>query len=119
LLTTDIIIDVLLRSRKSSAIISIDFSFHYKNSGINSDRFSSADNAIMKDKISYNLELNNFLIICSGYSNIALIRFIYIKKESLNIYSAVEIYTLSDLRSGTPLKLENIKKEDKTRFRVL
>jgi hypothetical protein len=73
----------------------------------------------MKNKIFYNLKLNNFLIICSGYSNIALSRFIYAEKESLNIYFVIEIYTLSGSRSGISLKLKDIKKEDKARFRVL
>jgi hypothetical protein len=72
----------------------------------------------MKDKTLRNLELNNFLIICSGYSNTALFRFIYIKKESLNIYSVIEIYTLSGLRSGISLKLKDIEKEDKARFHI-
>jgi hypothetical protein len=70
----------------------------------------------MKDEISRNLKLDNFLIIYSGYSNTALSRFIYIKRESLNMYSAVEIYILSDSKSGTQLKLKDIKKEDKARF---
>jgi hypothetical protein len=73
----------------------------------------------MKNKISRDLELDNFLIICFEYSNTALSKFIYIREESLKIYSAIEIYTLSDLRSGTPLKLKNIKKKDKARFRIL
>jgi hypothetical protein len=73
----------------------------------------------MKDEIFRDLKLNNFLIICSGCSNTALSRFIYTEKELLNIYSAVEAHTLSDSRSGTPLKLEDMKKEDKARFRVL
>jgi hypothetical protein len=73
----------------------------------------------MKDEISYNLKLDNFLIICSGYSNIASFKFIYAGKESLNIYSVIEIHTLSNSRSGISLKLENIEKEDKARFRIL
>jgi hypothetical protein len=35
------------------------------------------------------------------------------------MYSAVEIYTLSGLRSGISLKLEDIKEKNKARFRVL
>jgi hypothetical protein len=70
----------------------------------------------MKNKISYDLKLDNFLIICFGCSNIALFKFIYIERESLNMYSVIEVYILSGLRSGISLKLENIKKEDKARF---
>jgi hypothetical protein len=73
----------------------------------------------VKDEIFHNLKLDNFLIIYSGYSNTALFRFIYAGGESLNMYSAVEIYILSGLSLGTPLKLEDIKKENKARFRVL
>jgi hypothetical protein len=73
----------------------------------------------MKNKIFRNLKLDSFLIICSGCSNIALFRFIYIEKELLNVYSAVEAYTLSGLRLGIPLKLEDMKEEDKARFRIL
>jgi hypothetical protein len=72
----------------------------------------------MKDEIFRNLKLNNSLIIYFGCSNIALSKFIYIERESLNIYSVVEVYTLSGSKSGTPLKLENIKKKDKPRFHV-
>jgi hypothetical protein len=118
-LTTDIVINVLSKSRESFTIISINFSSHCKNSGINSGRFLSANNAIVKNEISYDLKLDNFLIICFGCSNTALSKFIYIGEKSLNIYSAVEIHILSDLRSGTPLKLKDMKEEDKARFRVL
>jgi hypothetical protein len=119
LLTTDIVINVLLKSRELFVIISINFSSHYKNSGINGGRSPSINNAIIKDEIFRNLKLDNFLIICSEYSNTTLFKFIYIREESLNIYFVIEIYTLSGLKSGTPLKLENIKEEDKARFRVL
>jgi hypothetical protein len=118
-LTTDIIINALLKSRELFAIISINFSSYCKNSGINSDRSPSIGNTIVKGEISRDLKLNNFLIICSGYSNTALSRFIYIEEELLNIYFVIEVYTLSDLRLGISLKLKNIKKEDKARFRVL
>jgi hypothetical protein len=100
-------------------MIFINFSSYYKNFDTNGDRSSSTNNAIIKNKIFRDLKLNNFLIIYSEYSNTVLSKSIYIKRESLNIYSAVEIYTLSDSRSGTPLKLENIEEEDKARFRVL
>jgi hypothetical protein len=73
----------------------------------------------MKNETSRDLELDNSLIICSGCSNTALFRFIYAEGELLNMYSVIETYTLSGSRSGTSLKLENMKKEDKARFRIL
>jgi hypothetical protein len=117
-LTIDIIINALLRSRELSIIISINSFSYCKNSDINDGRSSSTDNAIIKNKIFRDLKLDNFWIICSGYSNTALFKFIYIERESLNMYSAIEIHTLSGSKSGIPLKLKNIKKKDKARFRV-
>jgi hypothetical protein len=117
LLITDIVTDILLKSRESFVIISISFFSYYKNSNINGGRFFSICNAVMKDEIFRNLKLNSFLIICSEYSNTALFRFVYVKKESLNF--VVEIHILSDSRLGISLKFKNMKEEDKTRFRVL
>jgi hypothetical protein len=73
----------------------------------------------MKNEIFRDLKLNNFLIIYSGCSNTALSKFIYIEGELLNIYSIIEVYTLSGSRLGTPLKLEDIEEKDKARFRIL
>jgi hypothetical protein len=118
-LTTNIVTDILLRSRELFVIIFINFSSYYKNCDINGGRSPSSGNAIVKDETSRNLKLNNFLIICFGCSNTALSKFVYIEEESLNVYSVIEIYKLSGSRSETPLKLENIKEKDKARFRIL
>jgi hypothetical protein len=117
--TTDIVIDALSRSRELSVIIFINSSSYCKNSGINGGRSLSIGNAIVKNEIFRDLKLDNSLIICCGYSNTALFKFIYIKKEPLNMYFAIEIHTLSDSKSETLLKLKNIKKKDKARFRIL